>query len=189
MEGVYPIMIDGTLAGKLTVTAQGARTVFSAECRLLPGIIRISVYGGGKEGYLGVLVPEDGKLTLKKTMSPVQLRDFPAVIDCADRAGLAAQYCEEAVPESAEAEPTPEEAAPQIVPEPQTPELPADEAEDDLYWYSSPDGALVRFDGERNLIALPAGDPRIPEGRGGQRRTVDGREYMVFRTKNGRLEE
>ena len=187
MEGVYPIMLDGALAGKLTVTAQGARTVFSAECRLLPGIIRLSVYGGGREAYLGVLAPENGMLTLKKTVSPSLLHSFPEVIDCADRAGLAAQYREESEPEPAET--VPEENIPQPAPEMQTLEAPADAAEDDQYWYSSPDGALVRFDGERNLIALPAGDPRIPEGRGGQRRTVDGREYVVFRTKNGRIEE
>ena len=55
MEGVYPIVIDGEIAGKLTVRAAGGRTVFSAVCRPLEGVVRISVYGGGREGYLGVL--------------------------------------------------------------------------------------------------------------------------------------
>ena len=54
-------------------------------------------------------------------------------------------------------------------------------------WYASPDGALVCFDGERNLIALPAGDVRIPAGGGGWQRTIEGKDYVVFRTKNGRL--
>ena len=69
LEGVYPIMIDGVLAGKLTVTAQGARTAFDAVCRPLPGIVRISVYGGGAEGTLGVLVPDGEQFSLHKTLS------------------------------------------------------------------------------------------------------------------------
>ena len=57
---------------------------------------------------------------------------------------------------------------------------------DGLYWYSSPDGALVCFDGAQNLIALPPSDARNP-GRGGVLRRVEGRDYLVYRTKNGRL--
>ena len=58
---------------------------------------------------------------------------------------------------------------------------------EDNYWYASPDGALVCFDGERNLIALPVGDPRIPEGGGGWTQSIEGRDYVVYRTKDGRL--
>ena len=51
---VYPITIDGEDAGTLRVEQRGARTVFTAECGMSPELLRISVYGGGKEGYLGV---------------------------------------------------------------------------------------------------------------------------------------
>ena len=57
----------------------------------------------------------------------------------------------------------------------------------DLYWYATPDGALVSFDGKENRIALPAGDARIPTGGGGRAETIDGRDYVVFREKNGRM--
>ena len=170
MEGTYPLMIDGKLMGKLTVTPKGAGTEFSVSCRMLPGIVRISVYGGGREGYLGVLAPEAGELRLRRCLSRSALREFPTELSHAGRAGET--VCD-AAPDEAAAEP---EAQPR----------PESESEPELHWYASPDGALVCFDGVQNLLALPVGDERIP-GSGGVRRTVEGRDYMVFRTRNGRL--
>ena len=187
----YPIMIDETLAGKLTVERQGARTVFDAECRMLPGLVRLSVYGGGREGYLGVLAPEDGKLRLRKTLSRAQMQAFPEEIESAERAGI-----DHAAPVAAEPEPEPEvepepEAAPEAAPEAETetePEEPEAPALEGLSWYSSPDGALVCFDGVRSLIARPLGDARIPEGISpSEHRTVEGKEYLVYRTRDGRI--
>ena len=63
MEGIYPVIIDGEPVGKLTVEQQGQRTVFTAETRQLQGIVRISVYGEGKEGYLGELAPAGNGLS------------------------------------------------------------------------------------------------------------------------------
>ena len=84
----YPIIIDGELAGKLTVDRQGALTAFHAECSSLPGLVRLSVYGGGREGYLGVLAPEGEKLTLHKALSRAAMREFPPEIESVERAGL-----------------------------------------------------------------------------------------------------
>ena len=170
LEGTYPIMIDGALAGKLTVTAQGARTAFDAVCRRMEGVVRISVYGGGAEGCLGVLAPENDGLSLHKTLSRTELKAFPQEIESVERSGTARPAQPEEVP------------AP-----PEPPEAPETESADDLCWYSSPDGALVCFDGTHSLIALPLGDDRIPAEFGGQRRTVEGKEYMVYITKNGRI--
>ena len=194
----YPIMIDETLAGKLTVDRQGARTVFDAECRMLPGLIRLSVYGGGKEGYLGVLAPEDGKLRLRKVLSRAQMRAFPEEIESAERAGLdraAPPATVEPQPETEpepESEPEPEtetETETETEPEPELePEEPAAPELSGLSWYSSPDGALVCFDGTRSLIALPLGDARIPEGISpSEQRTVEGKEYLVYHTRDGRI--
>ena len=193
----YPIMIDEELAGKLTVEKQGGRTVFDAECRMLPGIVRLSVYGGGKEGYLGVLAPEDGKLRLHKALSRGDMRDFPAEIDAAERSGLNRPAAEQDVGTAHGAAPEePEESGGAEAKTPGAPDVPegaedAGDAEDGegLDWYSSPDGALVCFDGTQTLIALPAGDERIPAEISGRRRTVEGREYFVYRTKDGRIVE
>lgn len=236
MEGTYPVIIDGALVGKLCVSRQGGLTAFDVRCRAVPGIVRLSVYGGGCEGYLGVLVPEGDGLGLHKTFSRNALRGFPQSIESVEPAGMSAERLpiapQDAVEEhSAPTEETPlfEEsacgqplccgvcAADDCAAEMQLPdaalppcaegcaflcedaredeqagELPCPESdaqEDDLFWYASPDGALVCFDGTRSLIALPLGDERIPasDSFSGVLRNVEGREYMVFRTKNGKL--
>lgn len=194
MEGTYPLIIDGALVGKLTVSLRGPQTVFDVSCRMISGIVRISVYGGGQEGYLGVLTPEGDGLGLHKVMSRAAMRDFPQVIDSVEPAGLLAQHRAA----GAQPEPEPAQAAmtqPEPVPEQKPAEKPVAEPppapakkEQDYYWYASPDGALVCFDGTRNLLALPEGDPRIPAGAAGERRSVDGRNYLVFPTKNGRVQ-
>ena len=169
LEGVYPIIIDGELMGKLTVTVQGGYTVFDAVCRPLAGIVRVSAYGGGREGCLGILAPDGEQLSLHKKLSRADLRDFPQEIESVERSGARREKTEALQSEAdRETEAPPEE-------------------NDELFWYSSPDGALVCFDGQRSLIALPLGDERIPEGYGGYRRRVGGKEYLVYITKNGRI--
>ena len=190
MEGTYPLLLDGAQAGELRVSAQGAWTVFEARCAMQPGIVRISVYGENREGYLGVLAPEGEELVLRRKLSRSALREFPALIEYAARAGEpAGRDAPIAPPEPpavgrdahiAPPEEAPPEEVPPPPPEPET-QPPPDGA--DLYWYATPDGALVAFDGERNLTALPMGDDRIPADGGGEHRTIDGWTYVVFREK------
>ena len=219
MEEKYPLILDGETAGEVTVRREGAWTMFDVRCAPTPGILRVSVYGGDREGYLGVLAPEDGALTLHRRLSRSAMKEFPTVIEAAGRAGLGclapctpetagsgaaeapAEQMEAATHEMISETPHETEGAAPAEATPETPqnEMDAAKAEtkpeketappdiEDTYWYSSPDGALVCFDGENNLIALPVGDPRIPAGGGGWLRTVEGRDYMVYRTKNGRL--
>lgn len=179
MEGTYPLLLDGAQAGTLRVSARGGWTVFEAECTMVSGIVRISVYGEGKEGYLGVLAPEGEGLTLRRRLSRSELRDFPAQIEYAARAGAPAERADPVAPaappepEAAPEAPACEEPAPE-------PEAEAPPGEADLYWYATPDGALTAFDGKQNLLALPMGDARIPP-EGGQHREIDGRTYVIFK--------
>jgi len=83
MLGEYPVVIDGNEAGKLRVYKQGNKTVFDAFCRDISGIIRLSVYGCGREGYLGVMQPGNGGMHLRKILSPAELRRFPIKIEYA----------------------------------------------------------------------------------------------------------
>ena len=46
-----------------------------------------NVYGGGKEGYLGVMTPENGVLTLHRRLTRAALAAFPAEIELAAEAG------------------------------------------------------------------------------------------------------
>jgi len=176
MEGVFPVFIDGVLSGKLRVRGEGSMTLFDAECRFQPGIIRLSVYGGGEEGYLGVLTPEGELLTLHRRLSRSALRGFPREIDHAERAGQT----------FGTDDPGQTSAAPE--PMPTQPETACDIPEDTagLYWYSSPEGVLVCFDGECSLIALPREDERAPANAGALR-VIEGREYRVFRMRRGRI--
>ena len=168
MEGKYPLLIDGRESGELTVTRRGALTLFEAEAEDGGGILRLSVYGGGREGYLGVMSPSgEGRVALRRQLSRAALRDFPEQIEYAAPAGAA--------PAVTEPEPGPEpESAPE--PEPGQDEGP----EGGLIWYSSPDGTLSAHDGRRLLVALPADDARVPAWAGDVVRSINGRKYVVF---------
>ena len=204
-QGVYPLLLDGANAGEVRVSAEGAWTVFKVDCAMRPGIVRVSVYGEGREGYLGVLAPEGERLTLCRRFSRSALREFPAQIEYAAMAGAPIVREDPAAPPEG---PTPagrdahialpksEKPTPAGCGDPAAPTEPEDSPEEkdasppgmeDLYWYASPDGALVCFDGTENLIALPRGDGRIPAGGGGWQKTIEGRAYVVFRTRDGRL--
>lgn len=168
MEGKYPLLIDGRESGELRVTRRGALTLFEAEAEDGGGILRLSVYGGGREGYLGVMSPSgEGRVALRRQLSRAALRDFPEQIEYAAPAGAA--------PAVTEPEPGPEsESAPE--PEPGPDEGP----EGGLIWYSSPDGTLSAHDGRRLLVALPADDARVPAWAGDVVRSINGRKYVVF---------
>ena len=168
MEEKYPLLIDGRESGELRVTRRGALTLFEAEAEDGGGILRLSVYGGGREGYLGVMSPSgEGRVALRRQLSRAALRDFPEHIEYAAPAGAA--------PAVTEPEPEPEpESAPE--PEPGQDEGP----EGGLIWYSSPDGTLSAHDGRRLLVALPADDARVPAWAGDVVRSINGRKYVVF---------
>lgn len=167
MEGSYPVLFEGRECGSLRVYERGAMTVFEAEASDPGGVVRLSVYGGGREGYLGVMSPAgEGRIALRRSLSRSALRGFPERIEYAAPAG-AAPSVPEPEPEKPAAEPKPE-------PEPET------EPEDGLIWYSSPDGTLSTHDGRRLLVALPADDARVPAWAGDVVRYINGRKYVVF---------
>jgi len=164
MEGKYDITKDGETIGTLKVVKQGAYTLFSADCEPMPGIFRLSVYGHQREGYLGVLVPENGRMRLEKKLSPSAMRAFPGEIEFVGQAGglEKREEKEEAVTAMQQAEP-PQEEGP--------------------FWYASPDGALVSADNGREMVALPLGDERVPKNIPGESRVIEGREYLVYIAK------
>ena len=175
MLGTYPIIIKGENCGELKVTKEGAYTRFVADCVSFGGVIRLSVYGSGVEGYLGVPMPVNGRFRLDKRLSPTDLRSFPEKIERCSLAGEAPAVL------------------PQPEPEPELCDMPEQEFEKedecsaaeerDTLWYATADGALVSKDGEREMVALPPEDERIPNDIPGQPRVIDGKEYLVYITK------
>ena len=165
MEGSWPVMFGGREIGSLRAHERGAMMVFEAEAADPGGVLRLSVYGGGREGYLGVMSPSgEGRVALRRSLSRAALRGFPERIEYAAPSGEAAPA------------PEPEKPAPEPVSKPE----PEPEPEDGLIWYSSPDGTLSAHDGRRLLVALPADDARVPAWAGDVVRYINGRKYVVF---------
>lgn len=169
MDGIYPIVIDGELAGQLKVTRCGAVTEFDARCKMRPGIVRISVYGGEKEAVLGVLAPEGDSLCLRRRFSRTAMKEFPDCIETVERAGALKERCELLAAERQEEAPV---------------EVEVPENTDDVLWYATPEGELVCFDGKTNYVALPEGDARIAEGNGAYR-MIEGKRYFVCALSRG----
>jgi len=83
MAEEYPIIINGKTRGKLMVWKKGNKTVFDASCPEAGGMIRLSVFGEGREGYLGVMQPINKGMHIRRVLSPAELRGFPCKIEYA----------------------------------------------------------------------------------------------------------
>ena len=195
-------MTEGERVGTLKVEREGLMTVFDASAADNGELFRISVYGGGGEGYLGMMWPENGVLRLVKRLSRAAMAEFPAEIEYAGPSGRRGDSGTGTAPEKAPkallGTPVPKTPAETRVPKtpaetpiPKTPvetpipkaavETPSTEGECETLWFSAPDGTLSTFDGERLLIALPADNAiTIPKGAEGAIRNINGREYIVF---------
>lgn len=80
ITGNYPIILDGETVGEITVAREGLFWSFEAKCEPQKELVRLCVYGGGKEGYLGIMEPFGDILRLTKKFSRTALRDFPEQI-------------------------------------------------------------------------------------------------------------
>jgi hypothetical protein len=87
LSGNYPIIIDGKEIGSIDVSRDGLFWSFEATSEMESGIIRLSVFGDGGEGYLGVMEPRENRLRLKKKFSRSAMTGFPASITHAGRRG------------------------------------------------------------------------------------------------------
>ncbi|MBQ8264077.1 MAG: hypothetical protein IJY96_04780 [Oscillospiraceae bacterium] len=184
MEGIYPVIIGGAVCGKLRVEKSGGYTVFAAECPMQEGVIRLSVYGDGREGYLGVPMPRDGRLCIEKKLSPSALKAFPSEID---HCGIAGEKPEpECQPQQEEkaAEPCAAESADgSRCEEGEKAEQECSADEDGPFWYAAADGALVSRSEGLEMVALPPEDERVPKDIPGAPRIIEGKEYLVYITK------
>jgi len=156
MTGTYPVYIGGERAGSLTVSREGLYTVFELDCRDPGELTRISVYGD-REGYLGVLLPREGRATLRRRLSRRELELFPAQITMVCESGRS--------PHGEKAE--------------------GDAAE--LIWYRDPGGALVTTRGEQKLMAVPEEAGGIPAESILEHREIGGRRYAVLEVVNGHI--
>lgn len=122
----YPVIIEGKRAGTLTVFRQGLYTVYRARVNKRSGLLRLSVYGQGREGRLGLMQPVGDGLYLERRFSEAGQRDFPRRIEFAGPSGQ--KICSP---------------------------CPKKEGQGGLLWYRHKNGTLSAFDGKRQLVAIP----------------------------------
>ena len=189
----YPIYIDGEACGVLTETREGLYCVLRAVCPMREGLCRLWVFGGGKSAYLGALAPAGGRLALARRLSRAGRASLPETIAYAAN-GEIALFChseersDEESPMSDGGEPSSGDAllgmtgagdAGDRKGRPYDVSEDAGDREDDLLWFTRPDGTLTCFDGTAHYVALPAelrhGDAQ------GHLREIGGRKYLVFR--------
>lgn len=193
MYGEYPIVLGGETRGEVRVYPEGLMTVFEATAEDPGAMLRLSVYGGGAEGYLGVMAPcGEGRVSLRRRLSRAALSGFPEDIELAAPAGglpapplpaepEAAPASEAGASQAGEALPAAAEEAPSAAePSPEPDAQPPPAGEGDTLWFTTPDGALTTFDGQRSLVALPADELRLPRWAAGAERVINGRKYIVF---------
>lgn len=196
MEGIYPIIIHGQEQGQLEVATEGLHTVFRGVCADTGELLRLSLYGE-REGYLGVMAPEEGRLHLTRRLSRSALRGFP---QCPTHAGPAGETIAPPAAEATAAEEAPApEAAPVLEEMPPAPpdqeiqvlhlaELHSDHAVDitnDVLWYAAPGGCLYSAgDGGRFLAVPESRSQSLPDSTGVKRR-IQGKNYLIFKTGIG----
>lgn len=192
MSETYPVLINGEKKGTLTVSREGLTTRFDAKCEDPGTLVRLSVYGGGKEGYLGVMTPENGVLTLHRKLTRAALAAFPAEIEFAAEAGR-----KSAAPERRpESERPPEKRAETAAPVQTTPAQPVAmqntapkprERAGDIVWRDAGDGSLYTVYKNQPYRAIPMAAWGLPTERMVEKRTIHGVEYAIFALKDGRI--
>ena len=173
MEGTWPLRLGGKECGSVTASRRGAYTLFTARADWTGGLTRISLYGGGREGVLGVLAPDGEGVSLRRTLSRSELAAFPAEPEYAAESGASPPP---GGPGEEEGEPE-GEGAPEAAERTESEAAPPGGAQ---LWFEGSDGALAGFDGRRRLVALPSEGVAVPDWAEGVVRRINGREYVVF---------
>ena len=192
MSETYSVLINGEKKGTLAVSREGLTTRFDAKCEDPGTLVRLSVYGGGREGYLGVMTPENGVLTLHRRLTRAALAAFPAEIEFAAEAGR-----KSAAPERRpESERPPEKRAETAAPVQTTPAQPVAmqntapkprERAGDIVWRDAGDGSLYTVYKNQPYRAIPMAAWGLPTERMVEKRTIHGVEYAIFALKDGRI--
>lgn len=203
MSETYPVLINGEKKGTLAVSREGLTTRFDAKCEDPGTLVRLSVYGSGREGYLGVMTPENGVLTLHRKLTRAALAAFPAEIEFAAEAGRksaaperkpeAGQTPEKRAEAAAPAQAAPGSSAPgqnaarpNAAPMPNAAARPRERA-GDIVWRDAGDGSLYTVYKNQPYRAIPMAAWGLPVERMVEKRVINGVEYAIFALKDGRI--
>ena len=73
----YNILHSGKSIGTLETTADGLYTVFTARCEPVLPRLRLSVFGETGHAYLGLMLPQDGALYLRRRLTRLECKRLP----------------------------------------------------------------------------------------------------------------
>ncbi len=76
----YKILYSGKSIGTLETTADGLYTVFTARCEPVAPRLRLHVWGENAHAYLGLMLPENGVLYLRRRLSRLECARLPSPI-------------------------------------------------------------------------------------------------------------
>lgn len=146
-----PILIHGQECGVVRFRREGAYMVCRGQASYDGDMVRLWVYGNGRPGYLGVLIPDgQGGASVRKKFSLADFAHLPNPME----------YCA-----------TEQQVKPALIEPVQ---------EHDVFWHAVGDGTLIRSDGKRRYMAFPAEGIRLPRGTRFLLRTIEGKPYVIF---------
>ena len=88
----YNILHSNRIIGTLETTADGLYTVFTARCEPVLPRLRLSVFGETAHAYLGLMLPEDGALYLRRRLTRLECERLPSpILYAAEEAAEAAE--------------------------------------------------------------------------------------------------
>ena len=76
----YKILHSGKTIGTLETSSDGLYTVFTALCEPVAPRLRLSVWGENDHAYLGLMLPENGGLYLRKRLTRLACAALPRPI-------------------------------------------------------------------------------------------------------------
>ena len=76
----YNILHSNRIIGALETTSDGLYTVFTARCEPVAPRLRLSVWGENDHAYLGLMLPENGGLYLRKRLTRLACAALPRPI-------------------------------------------------------------------------------------------------------------
>jgi hypothetical protein len=161
MTDTYPLILESETKGSLQVTKQGLITEFIARCPDPGRLVRLSVFGEGKEGYLGVMEPEGGELRLCRRFSRAAMAGFPETISYASEAGRSCQPApavDRKLARGGGGRPR----------------------QQDVLWRRVGDGSLFTVTGGKAYRAVPMANLGLPLAKASDRRVIEGVEYVIF---------
>ena len=76
----YNILRSNRIIGALETTSDGLYTVFTARCEPVAPRLRLCVFGEAAHAYLGLMLPEDGELYLRRRLTRLACAKLPSPI-------------------------------------------------------------------------------------------------------------